>query len=154
MKNLFSILSLVTLFIITTSIYAQDSDDKQTKEKKQIKNETKTASMTQTKAQNQNKNEVKTATMTQTKGQHRVGFVDEDGDGVDDNVITTVQDPKSDVGHGEGAGAMKRPRDRDQNGKGLQNSGDGAGLGTGSENGSKNGDGSGKKAKKKSAGNK
>jgi len=85
MKNLLSILSLVVIFFVTTSVIAQDSEDKQEKEQKQIKNEAKTATMTQTKEQNQIKNETKAATKTQTKGQHRVGFIDEDGDGVNDN---------------------------------------------------------------------
>ena len=91
MKNLLSILSLVAIFFVASTGFAQDPTQEQEKEQ----NQTKTAVKTQTKAQNseqeqekpqyQNRNRVKTAVKNQAKGQAGKGFIDENGDGYNDN---------------------------------------------------------------------
>lgn len=66
MKHLLITLSLTVLFL-TANLFAQDS------------------SRTQTKNQNTYKHQTKTAVKVQTKGTHGIGFVDENGDGYNDN---------------------------------------------------------------------
>jgi hypothetical protein len=66
MKHLFSILFIVVVFFIG-NLFAQDSTQSKVQKGKTYKKQ------------------VKTATKSQTKGQHGVGFVDENGDGYNDN---------------------------------------------------------------------
>lgn len=69
-KMKYLILSIAMVFF-AANLFAQDS--------------TRTKAQTKTQEGNTYKKQVKTATKTQTKGQHGVGFVDENGDGYNDN---------------------------------------------------------------------
>jgi hypothetical protein len=66
MKSLFSVLSVLAIFL-ASNLYAQDSSQDPSKE------------------QYRNKNRTKTATQNQPKNQNKTGFVDENGDGYNDN---------------------------------------------------------------------
>ena len=158
MKNLLSILGFVTLFIVTTNICAQETDIEQKKEQNQYKEQTKTATMIQAKEQNQIKNQTETATKVQTVGQYRTKFIDEDGDGINDNAmdhdgdgIPNGKDPDFERPE-DGTGYQRTYQYQHKNGIMNQNNTDGSGIGTGSGDGNKKNEDSGSKSRKKSGG--
>ena len=150
MKNLLLTLSLVAIFSAATTASAQDVVEDKNKE--QNKYRTQNAIKTQAKEQDQNK--TKTSMKTQTKGQHGVGFVDEDGDGYNDNAPDHDGDgiPNGQDADYDGSKARKGNKSKgfvDEDGDGV-NAGNGSGIGTGS--GSGECDGTGPKGKKKQGG--
>lgn len=158
MKNFLSILGLVILFIITTNIFAQETDKEHKKEQNQVKEQTKAATMIQTKEQNQVKNQTKTEIKVQTMGQHRVNFVDDDGDGINDNALNDCRDG---IPNGKDTD-FNRPEDgtvsqhtyqyQQKNAIMHQNAADGSEIGSGSGNGNKKNEDSGSKSRKKGSG--
>jgi len=158
MKKFFQILSLVTFFIVATNVCAQETDNEQKKEQNQYKEQTKTATMIQLKEQNQIKNQTNTASKVQSMEQHRIGFIDEDGDGLNDNAmdddgdgIPNGKDPDFERPE-DGMGNQRTYQYQHKNGMINQNSGDGSGIGTGSGDGNKKNEDSGSKSRKKGGG--
>jgi hypothetical protein len=155
MKILLSILSFVTLFIVTTNICAQETDNEPKKEQNQYREQSKAATMIQTKEQNQVKNQTKTEIKVQTMEQHRVNFVDVDGDGINDNAldndsegIPNGKDPDFNRPE-DGTGFQQTYQYQNKNGIMHQNNADGSGIGTGSDDGNKKDEDSGSKSSKK-----